>query len=183
MSASGIGTPPSPLAPVPDPLGTAGEGAAAPVPASVDEAAALLADGAIAALPGWVERCVAEACERAGVTAPELGEQARAAGEQCIAEIGPPLRDLLATDVDEQQSTPLSVLRSAVRFPTEVLAGGGVPAPERDDFDASRFPGDPYGLTPASFADIDPELGPIGIAWGAAKAFEVLQRRRTEGQR
>lgn len=155
----------------------------ASVPRSVDEAAALLADGAIAALPGWVERCVVEACERAGVTAQELGELAQAAGEQCVAEIGPPLRDLLATDVDEQQTTPLSVLRDAVRFPTEVLADGGVPALERDDFDASRFPDDPYGLTPASFADIEPDLGPMGIAWGAAKAFEVLQRRRAEGQR
>ena len=150
---------------------------------TVEEAAELLADGAVAALPGWVERCVAEASERAGVAAAALGEQARAAGKRCVAEIGPPLRDLLATDVDEQQTTPLSVLRSAVRFPTRVLADGGVPVPKRDDFDASRFPDDPYGLTPASFADIDTDLGPIGIAWGAAKAFEVLQRRRTEGQR
>ena len=159
--------------------GPHGEEVATPVPGSVDDAAALLADGVIAALPGWVERCVASACERAGVTVKELGAQSRAAGLQCAVEIGSPLRDLLATDVDEQQSTPLSVLRSAVRFPTQVLAAGGVPAPDRDDFDASRFPDDPYGLTPASFADIDPELGPIGIAWGAAKAFEVLQRRRS----
>ncbi len=183
MIATDADAPQSPVAPVPGSAGEAsrqcGEGAAAPVPASVEEAAELLADGAIAALPGWVARCVDWACERAGVTAQELGELARAAGVQCVAEIGPPLRDLLATDVDEQQTTPLTVLRSAVRFPTQVLADGGVPAPDRDDFDASRFPNDPYGLTPASFADIDPDLGPIGIAWGAAKAFEVLQRRRT----
>ena len=147
---------------------------------TVTEAATLLADLAVAALPGWVERCVVETCERAGLAVAVLGEQARTAGEQCVAEVGPPLRELLATDVDEQQTTPLSVLRSAVRFPTHVLADAGVPVPERDDFDASRFPDDPYGLTPASFADIDPELGPIGIAWGAAKAFEVLQRRRME---
>ena len=157
--------------------GTGADALAAP--RTVGEAATLLADGAIAALPGWVERCVAEVCERAGVAAVDLRDPARAAGLQCAAETGPPLRDLLATDVDEQQTTPLSVLRSAVRFPTQVLADGGVPAPERDGFDAARFPDDPYGLTPASFADIDPDLGPIGIAWGAAKAFEVLQRRRT----
>lgn len=178
MSATGTGTPP----PVTS------------VPQSVEEAAELLADGAIAALPGWVERCVAEACERAGAAAADLGTAAHAAGLRCAAEIGPPLRELLAIDVDQQQTTPLSVLRSAVRFPTQVLADGGVPAADRDDFDASRFPDDPYGLTPASFADIDPQLGPVGIAWGAAKAFEVLQRRRvdaaeparridTEGQR
>jgi hypothetical protein len=159
--------------------GPGGEMATAPVPTSVEEAAELLADAAIAALPGWVERCVAEACERAGVAAAGLKEAARAAGLQCAAETGPPLRELLETDVDVQQTTPLSVLRAAARFPTQVLAGAGVPAPDRDDFDASRFPDDPYGLTPASFADIDPDLGPIGIAWGAAKAFEVLQRRRT----
>ena len=177
VSSPAAGSMHGPLDEAPD-LG--GGNAAVPIPGSVDEAAALLADGVIAALPGWVERCVASACERAGVTVKELGAQSRAAGLQCAVEIGSPLRDLLATDVDEQQSTPLSVLRSAVRFPTQVLAAGGVPAPDRDDFDASRFPDDPYGLTPASFADIDPALGPIGIAWGAAKAFEVLQRRRSQ---
>ena len=195
MSATGTGTPPPVASAAPGPAEPArrsdtAEPAGCVDPAeparridTVDDAAELLADGVLAALPGWVERCVAEACERAGVAAAGLGEQARAAGEHCAAEIGPPLRELLATDVDEQQTTPLSVLRSAVRFPTQVLADGGVPAPERDDFDASRFPDDPYGLTPASFANIDPELGPVGIAWGAAKAFEVLQRRRTEGMR
>ncbi|WP_420622561.1 hypothetical protein [Candidatus Poriferisodalis sp.] len=167
-------------------MSAAGTGAEAPavppdisVPGSVEEAAELLADLAIAALPGWVERCVADACKRGGVGAVELSGPARAAGLQCAAETGPALRDLLATDVDAQTSTPLSVLRAAVRFPTQVLADGGVPEPDRDDFDASRFPDDPYGLTPASFADIDPGLGPIGIGWGAAKAYEVLQRRRT----
>lgn len=153
------------------------------VPGSLAEAAEMLAGGAIAALPGWVERCVADACERAGVAAADLSEAAHEAGLRCAAEIGPPLQELLATDVDAQASTPLTVLRSAVRFPTQVLTDGGVPAPQRDEFDASRFGDDIYGLTPASFADIDPELGPIGIAWGAAKAYEVLQRRRAEGKR
>ncbi len=199
MSATGTGTPPPVTSAVPSSaeparrVGTAepagridtAEPARRVVTAeparridTVEEAAELLADGAVAALPGWVERCVEEACERAGVAAADLSAAAHAAGLQCVAETGPPLRELLATDVDEQQTTPLSVLRSAVRFPTQVLADGGVPAPARDDFDASRFPDDPYGLTPASFADIDPDLGPISITWGAAKAFEVLQRRR-----
>ena len=182
MTATGAGVPQALVVAAPgladESGGRGGESAAAPVPASVQEAAELLADGAIAALPRWVERCVAEMCERAGVVAADLSEQARAAGMQCATETGPPLRELLAADVDAQQTTPLSVLRSAVRFPTRVLADGGVPEPERDDFERSRFGDDPYGLTPASFVDIDPELGPIGIAWGAAKAFEVLRRRR-----
>jgi hypothetical protein len=38
------------------------------------------------------------------------------------------------------------------------------------------FPDDDYGLTPASFADIDPALAEPGLAWGAAKAW--VHRRR-----
>ena len=162
-----------------EPAGRVGAAEPARRVGTVDEAATRLAERAIAALPGWVERCVAEACERGGVAVGDLSAAARDAGLQCAAELDPPLRELLATDVDEQQTTPLSVLRSAVRYPTQILADGRVPAAERDDFDAARFPDDPYGLTPASFADIDPDLGPIGIAWGAAKAYEVLQRRHT----
>lgn len=153
-------------------------------PSSVAAAARQLADQAVATLPGWVERCVAEVCARADVAmTAELSAAACAAGQQCAAHTGPPLTDLLATDVDAQQSTPLTVLRAAVRFPTEVLRSADVPTPARDDFDVSRFPDDPYCLTPASFADIDPSLGPVGIAWGAAKAFEVMQRRRAESMR
>ncbi len=172
MSAAGLGTDPS-AATTP-----------ARVPASLREAATDLANLAIAALPAWVERCVAEVSEPHGpAVATGLRAPARAAGSRCAAETGPALREMLFTDVDAQHSTPLSILRDAVRFPTEVLRAGGVPTPRRDDFEASRFPDDPYGLTPAAFADIDPALGPAGIAWGAAKAFEVLQRRRAEGQR
>ncbi len=167
-------------------LGTESEAATTPagVPESLHEAATDLANLVIAALPAWVERCVAEASEPHGpAVAADLRAPARAAGSRCVAETGPALRELLFTDVDAQHSTPLSILRDAVRFPTEVLRAGGVPVPHRDEFEASRFPDDPYGLTPASFADVDPALGPVGIAWGAAKAFEVLQRRRAEGQR
>ena len=172
MSTAGSGT---------DPLAAT---TPAEAPASLRGAAADLADHAIAALPAWVERCVANASEPHGfAVAADLRAAAHAAGVRCAAETGPALRELLITDVEVQHSTPLSILRDAVRFPTEVLRAGGVPVPERDEFDVSRFPDDPYGLTPASFADIDPALGPVGIVWGAAKAFEVLRRRRAAGQR
>ena len=36
---------------------------------------------------------------------------------------------------------------------------------------------------PATFADLDPDLGSAGIAWGAAKAHVILARRRSEGRR
>ena len=90
---------------------------------------------------------------------------------------------LLATDVDEQRANPLAVLRSAVRYPTAVLAAAGVPPVVRSEFDERAFPDDVYGLAPATWADLDPALQERGIVWGAAKAHVVLGRRRAEGKR
>lgn len=135
-----------------------------------------LANDTIAALGSWVHRCVVDACERVGhVEMPSEGDTA-AAGERCAAEIGPQLVTLLELDVTEQRSTPLAIVRTAVRFPTEVLQRAGVPAPQRDTFSQERFPEDPYGLVPASLADIDLELGALAMAWGAAKAAELRKR-------
>jgi hypothetical protein len=144
---------------------------------AMDTYAASLADAVEAALPAWVERCVdvilhawkggSEADER--VAAAEAG---RRAGE----EVGRQIRDLVATDVDQQRGTPLTILRQAVRYPTEVLLRAGVPPVERDGFEERAFPDDLYGLTPASFADIDPRLVEPAVAWGAAKAWEHLRR-------
>jgi hypothetical protein len=57
-----------------------------------------------------------------------------------------------------------------------LLAELGVPAVERDEFSVQRFPQDIYGLSPASLADVDPDLAEPGIVWGAAKAFEHKRR-------
>jgi hypothetical protein len=53
----------------------------------------------------------------------------------------------------------------------------------RDEFSLRNFPDDVYDLTPASFADVDPELHEPGLLWGAAKAHVHLARRRREGRR
>jgi hypothetical protein len=73
--------------------------------------------------------------------------------------------------VDAQSTTPLEIVRAAVRYPTEVLQGAGVPGVVRDDFDEARFPNDLYGLTPASLTALDPSLTDTARAWGAAKAM------------
>lgn len=143
-----------------------------------------LADGIEAALPGWVERCVRRRCDEASMRVDdELAATAAEAGRRCRELIGPDVRRLLETDPDEQASTPLTVLRAAVRFPTEVLAAAGVPAPARDEFDVRSFPEDLYSLAPAAFADVDPGLAEPGLMWGAAKAHVHLTRRRLEGRR
>jgi hypothetical protein len=142
-----------------------------------DDTAERLSAAVEAALPGWVERSVRlRVTEWVGVAAPEVMTRAGEAGRRAVAEVGPELRRLLAADVDEQWANPLSLLRRAVRFPTAVLRGAGVPPIERDAFDEHHFPDDDYGLTPLTFADIDPSLHEVGLTWGAAKAMAHLQR-------
>lgn len=143
--------------------------------------AARLADAVDGALPAWVERSVAVRWEQwSAEPIPEhVAEAARGAGERALAEAGPALRRLLATDVDDQRTNPLAILRGAVVHPTAVLAAAGVPPVERDEQAVRLFPDDAYDLVPASFTDIHPELHEPGLVWGAAKAHVILRRRRT----
>lgn len=122
-----------------------------------------LADAVEAAVPRWIERCVRS---RGGSES-----DADAAVRAALADVVPAVRDLLTLDVDAQWTTPLALLRSAVRHPTMVLHAAGVPPVERDDFSRERFPDDIYGLTPSSWSDVDESLVSPGIAWGASKAF------------
>ena len=136
--------------------------------------ATALADAVVRALPGWVERSVTR--RLGGPAGPEIRDAVRDAGRRAAAEVGGAVRALLALDIDEQRSTPLAILRSAVRYPTEVLQAAGVPPVERDPMQVRLLPGDLYDLSPASFADVDPALAEPGLYWGAAKA--LAHRRR-----
>ncbi len=159
------------------------------VPNSADELmlrghADALAAGIEAALPEWVQRCVARIMVAWVGELPEAAaREAAVAGRAAAAEIGPAVRTLLTTDVDQQATGPLALAREAVRFPTDVLAVAGVPPVVRDAFAERTFPADVYDLAPASFGDLDPALQEAGIAWGASKAHVMLSRRRAEGHR
>jgi len=143
----------------------------------VDEHATALVEAIDAALPGWVERSVRRRLADAGRPFdPPTAEATAAAAERAGHEVGDAVRALLERDIDEQATTPLSLLRGAVRYPTAVLGQFGVPPVERDEVQEQLFPDDPYDLTPASFADVDPALADPGLAWGAAKAFAHIQR-------
>jgi hypothetical protein len=147
----------------------------------MDEPADALLVGVDAALGGWVERCVRERAEAwSPALAAELSDAARRAGEAARAATVPRLRALLAADVDEQKETPLTLIRAAVRFPTQVLEAAGVPPVERDGFAVRAFPSDVYGLSPASLAEVDPALAELGFAWGA---WKVIAHRRRHGPR
>ncbi|HMC40077.1 MAG TPA: hypothetical protein VKI19_10480 [Acidimicrobiales bacterium] len=142
--------------------------------------AAALAAGIDGALAGWVVRSVVRVhAAWSGSVPPAVRSAAEEAGDAARRTVGPAVRDLLGADPDDQRTTPLALVRSAVRYPTEVLAAAGVPPVERDPFAARAFPDDVYDLSPASWADIDDELAETGLAWGAAKAF--VHKRRHQG--
>ena len=137
--------------------------------------ATALADAIVGALPGWVERCVVRR-----LPAPDEGaaQAAREAGTRAADEVGAEIRALLAADIDDQRTTPLALLRGAVRYPTEVLKAAGVSPLDRDPIQVRLLPDDLYDLSPANFADVDPALAEPGMVWGAAKA---LAHRRRHG--
>ncbi len=138
-----------------------------------------LVEAVAIAVPGWVERSVALiAAARFGAVPEPLATEARAAGAQARVEVVGELTILLHADLDAQRTTPLAVLRAAVRFPTAVLAAAGVPPVRRDEFAERAFPADVYGLSPATWADVAPELHEPGLVWGAWKAQQHLARHR-----
>jgi hypothetical protein len=147
------------------------------------EPAQWLLDASRRLAPTWLLRATVAAARRGGVVMapddPELAAMVDSAVEELLAD----LASLLATDVDEQRTNPLSLFRRAVASPTELLLRRGARPPAIDRFAAERFPDDVFGLGPASWSDVDPELHEPGITWGAWKAMTVLRRRREEGLR
>ena len=121
-------------------------------------------------LGAWMRRVVQQ---RRLDLVPLVEAELTGAVADAVAELG----TLLALDIDEQRSTPLTVLRAAARLPTRVLADGGTPTPRRDEMARRMEPDDVYDLGPATFADISPAVAEAGMAWGAAKAFVHLRRR------
>lgn len=147
------------------------------------EISAQLVETVAEVVPSWIERIVVERVVAwSGSMTPELLAAATAAGEAAAADVAPRLRALVATDLDEQRTNPLSLLRDATRFAHEVLLDAGVPGVSRDQFSSRSFPDDDYGLVPASWDQVDPSLHEIGLTWGAAKAFLFKARRRAEGR-
>jgi len=155
-------------------------GATGPSLAHVDPYGEALHAAVVAALPGWVERCVS--VRVAGTVPGPVAAAAREAGVRAAAEVGERLRVLLETDVDAQRTNPLSILRGAVRHPTSVLEAAGVAPVERDRVALAMFPDDVYDLSPATWRDVDESLHEPGLVWGAWKAHVHLSRRRAPGR-
>jgi hypothetical protein len=141
------------------------------------EAGAALADALDATLGPWVVACVEQRLAEAGRSVPpEVLEAARLAGEAAVRDIGRRVRALVEQDIDSQTTTPLSLVRVAVKYPTAVLRDVGLPPRHRDAFRVSRFPDDDFDLTPTSLAALGDDVGDLAIVWGASKA--MAHRRR-----
>jgi hypothetical protein len=132
-----------------------------------------------ASMGAWVRSCVESvSAAQARAIDDHARELIAGAASDAARHVGERLRELLAHDIDDQAQNPLSILRSAVSYPTEVLRTMGAQPVERDEFDTRTFPDDEFGLTPAAFADLGPAVHEAGMAWGAAKAFVHLRRRK-----
>ena len=127
-----------------------------------------------------MQRVATQACARGGVdpagVAEELDRTVDGATEIALAH----LAELLATDVDRQRTTPLSVFREATAPVAAFLRERGVHPPPTTPMSPA---GDEFQLEPATWSDIDPALHEPGLTWGAWKAMTVLARRRDEGLR
>ncbi len=143
--------------------------------------AAMLLDTATRVVPGWLRRVTLEAGRLGGVDQAEIERRVDAVADRAATEVLERLGELLGTDVDEQRTTPLTLLRDSVREPTQLLRELGASRPSSPD--ADRFPDDVYRLGPATWSDVDPSLHEPGLTWGAWKAMTVLARRRDDGMR
>jgi len=130
-----------------------------------------------------MRRVTLAAAAAGGFGAEALDPMLEAIVESESARLVEALRRLLATDVDEQRTNPLSLFRHAVAAPTALLVSIGVPLPLSDQFTIERFPDDVYALGPAAWSDVDPRLHEPGLMWGAWKASTILRRRSEEGLR
>lgn len=162
-----------------------GPDALARAQAMLAEAAGAIVAGVERCVPAWVPAQVARILDAWGRTEPsaraEAEAAAAAAGPEVAARVADELRDLFAQDPADQMRTPLQVVRTAVREPTEILAAAGVPAVVRDEFEARTQPEDRYGLAPRTLGDLgDPDLAPYLLVWGRAKAT-ILRARADAG--
>jgi hypothetical protein len=148
------------------------------------EVGAELAAAVTAALPGWVVASVERlSLAWSGSVDADVAAAARQAGLAAVRDVGAALAELVAADVDDQWTNPMTLVRRAVRYPTAVLREAGVGEVQRSAEDEAHFPDDVYDLTPRTFADVDPGLQDLGIVWGAVKARAHLARHRPGGGR
>jgi len=134
-------------------------------------------------VPTWIERVTLLACDDAETAVRDkVKSHIGSIQHDTLAYVREHLSGLLATDVDNQRSNPLEVLRASTRFANAVLRETEVPSPSRDEFQQRLDTNDEYLLGPMTWMDLGEAVHEAGIEWGAWKAATVLTRRRAEGK-
>lgn len=145
------------------------------------EFATELAEQILSAIPGWVQQCVGRYLSPAQQE--RWQTEVLNAGIQAVEELAEPLRTLLAADIDQQRTTPLTIVRGGVSYAAGVLTDAGVPHARRDADAVRLHPDDVYDLTPGGYLDLGQSVQDASLMWGAAKAHVHIQRRKAEGLR
>tara|TARA_Y100001970_G_scaffold288302_1_gene415215 strand:+ start:9407 stop:9865 length:459 start_codon:yes stop_codon:yes gene_type:complete len=145
----------------------------------LQEIGAQLAQELEKALPRWVEVSVRDTYEACGGEWHEqIEDETLNAGLKCANDLMQELTELFGADAEQQSTNPMSVLRKAAVYPTEVLLRNGIPPLQRDEYAEMTFPQDIYDLTPTAFLDFGQRCHELGITWGAAKAHAHFAQRR-----
>ncbi len=97
--------------------------------------------------------------------------------EQVVSTAMTALTDLVASEPQQQTTTPLAIVRASMTPATRALHDGGIEPIRRDPVQRRIDPDDPFGLGPANWAELGDDVAEAGLRWGAAKAFEHLRRR------
>ncbi|NBO53285.1 MAG: hypothetical protein EBU84_01555 [Actinobacteria bacterium] len=126
------------------------------LPRSRAEAAEQLLAAADGVIPLWLERCVRKI----------LLEQRIESGE-ADAKISLMVRQASPMVMGELGASVTGTL---------VLSELGAKEVHRDDFSRQSFPNDIFGLSPATWIDVDESLHDPGLIWGAWTAREALDR-------
>ncbi len=146
-----------------------------------DEKLAAYAEGLLSSLrehlPAWATSAVTQRIPA------DHGIDIAAAVSASVERVIEDVRSLLETDIDEQRTSPLAVVRSIVPDLNEILVAGGTALAQRDHETERLQPDDVFALAPVTFSDIHPDVHLPGLSWGAAKAHVHLQRRSAEGMR
>ena len=146
----------------------------------MDQYSARLLETSDQVVAKWVERLIRQHCDEQKISDPQVGDLCISVIAEVSAEVHDNLVELLSRDVFEQRTNPLAIFRQATRPITEVLKNLGSPSVKRDEFDERSFPDDVYGLSPATWVDIDEAMVEPGIEWGAWKAATVMMRKKNQ---
>jgi hypothetical protein len=129
---------------------------------------------ATAAVPAWLRRV---AIERLGSDA-RLDDRFDALVSAVQLDVRERLTRLAEADIDEPLSGPLEQIRQAASPVTALLRELGAQPGPRDEAVVRMFPEDVLGIGPAAASELGQDVHDASIAWGAAKAYVHLNRRR-----